>query len=264
MLIFLPQGYTYVPENTDEPVASVAGLSKRYGSTDVVSGISFTLPAGQATGLLGVNGAGKTTTMRMLVGLVRPTSGEVRVLGESAPFTPGTARRIGAALDSPQFYPWMNGRSFLRSLLNTAGVRDTGQVQTALERVELTEKNANKRIRSYSQGMRKRLALAAALLRTPDLLVLDEPTNGLDPQGIRLVRRLVREECDRGAAVLISSHQLDEIERICDQVVLLADGRVCASGPTAAFGFGAPGGPRSLEDWFFALHEDNPAEGAST
>jgi ABC-2 type transport system ATP-binding protein len=190
----------------------------------------------------------------MLVGLVRPTGGEVEVLGAATPLPPAVSRRIGAALDAPLFYRWMTGRAMLRSLLHTAGEPDRGQVDAALQRVELLEQ-ADKRIRAYSQGMRQRLALAAALLRDPDLLVLDEPTNGLDPQGIRLIRRLIQEERERGTAILISSHQMDEIQRLCDRIVVIANGTVAASGTVGDLGFGGPGQPQTLEDWFFALHD---------
>lgn len=166
--------------------------------------------------------------MRVMTGLALPTSGEIRLFGEPLPMRPGQLARIGAALDAPSFPRWLTGRAVLRMLLESTGRPDGGRTGAVLDRVGLAHA-ADKRVGTYSQGMRQRLALAAALLKRPDLLILDEPTNGLDPEGLRMVRRVIAEESARGAAVLVSSHQLDEIQRICHRVIMVADGRVAAS-----------------------------------
>lgn len=140
----------------------------------------------------------------------------------------------------------------LRTLLDTAGLPDGGRIARTLDRVGLSGA-ADRRLGTYSQGMRQRLAIAAALLKQPDLLILDEPTNGLDPEGLRMVRRIVAEEAARGAAVLVSSHQLDEIQRICHRVIMLAQGRVVAAGTLDALGYDPASGPAAFEDWFFGL-----------
>ncbi|WP_307713706.1 ABC transporter ATP-binding protein [Streptomyces sp. V4I23] len=216
----------------------------------MLDGVSLSVEAGRVTGLLGLNGAGKTTLMRIATGLVAPTAGEVQVLGRPLPLRPAVLARVGAALDAPAFYRWMTGRGMLRTLLDTAGLPDDGRIDRVLERVGLADA-ARRRAGAYSQGMRQRLALAAALLKEPDLLILDEPTNGLDPAGVRLVRSIVAEEAARGAGILISSHQLDEIARLCDSIVMISQGVVSASGTVDQLGLGAADGPQGLEDWFF-------------
>jgi ABC-2 type transport system ATP-binding protein len=173
--------------------------------------------------------------MRCVLGLIRINGGEVRLFGNSSPPNAQTLRRIGVAIDTPAFYPWLSGGGFLSILLNAAGDSEGEKACAALTRVGL-ESSANQRIKTYSQGMRKRLALATAILRDPDLLILDEPTNGMDPSGVHLVDELVTEAKARGAGVLLSSHQLDAIERQCDHVVVLREGRVVASGPPHQIG----------------------------
>ncbi|NJQ13560.1 ABC transporter ATP-binding protein [Streptomyces bohaiensis] len=235
-------------------VLSCRGVTKTYGRRTVLDGVSLSVEAGRVTGLLGLNGAGKTTLMRIATGLVSPTSGTVRVLGHGLPLSPAVLGRVGAALDAPAFYRWTTGRAMLRILLDTAGLRDDGRLQRSLERVGLDDA-ADRRVGTYSQGQRQRLALAAALLKSPDLLVLDEPTNGLDPAGVRLVRSIVASEAARGTGVLISSHQLDEIARLCDNVVMIARGVVSAAGTVEELGLGEADGPEGLEEWFFG-HQD--------
>ncbi|GAA3371780.1 ATP-binding cassette domain-containing protein [Streptomyces sannanensis] len=230
------------------------GVVKKYGANTVLNGVSLTVEAGQVTGLLGLNGAGKTTLMRIATGLAKPSAGHVQVLGASLPMHPDTLARVGAALDAPAFYRWMTGQGMLRTLLDMAGLPDEGRIRRVLERVGLTEAG-RRRVRTYSQGMRQRLALAAALLKEPDLLILDEPTNGLDPAGVRLVREIIAQEAARGAGILISSHQLDEIARVCDTITMIAHGTVSAEGTLDELGLAPGSGTESLEDWFFR-HQD--------
>ncbi|MET9430112.1 ATP-binding cassette domain-containing protein [Streptomyces sp. NPDC003036] len=229
------------------PALALVRASRTYGAHRAVSEVTLHVGAGEVVGLLGANGAGKTTLMRMACGLIRPSSGTVEVFGKKPPLTLTDARNVGAALDTPAFYPWMTGPAQLRSLLHSSGVPDRGQVDRALERVGLDDQR-RKRIRAYSQGMRHRLALAAALLRQPRLLVLDEPTNALDPHAIAQVRAIIREEQQRGTAILISSHQLDEVQRLCQRVVVLDRGRVAAQGTVEDIGLD---GATSLAEWFF-------------
>lgn len=233
-------------------VLTCRDVTKRFRQHSVLDGVSLSLEAGEIVGLLGLNGAGKTTLMRVITGLVRPSSGDVRLFGEPLPMRPAQLARIGAALDAPSFPRWLTGRAVLRMLLESTGRPDGGRTGAVLERVGLAHA-ADKRVGAYSQGMRQRLALAAALLKKPDLLILDEPTNGLDPEGLRMVRRVIAEESARGATVLVSSHQLDEIQRTCHRVIMVADGRVAAAGTLDQLGYDPAGGPDAFEDWFFAL-----------
>ncbi len=217
---------------------STTGLSKRFRSGQVaVDGIDLHVPRGAVFGFLGPNGSGKTTTIRMLLGLVAPTSGQVEVLG--APM-PGAAQdvlpRIGALVEGPAFHPYLSGRANLARLDAADATADRGTARAragaALERVGLSNA-ADKRYRQYSLGMKQRLGLAAALLQPRDLLVLDEPTNGLDPQGTREVRTLVRELASDGTTVLVSSHLLAEIEQVCSHVGIMSRGRLLRQGSLA-------------------------------
>ncbi len=206
------------------------GLTKRYGSTVAVDGLDLAIDAAQVFGFLGPNGAGKTTTMRMLLGLIRPTSGRAWVNGRPLPDPDGLAR-IGAMLEEPAFYPWLSGRRNLE-VLALCGPRppQAGAIDAVLGRVGLAVV-ADRRVKAYSQGMRQRLGLAAALLRSPVLLVLDEPTNGMDPAGIREFRALLRSLVDGGTTVFLSSHLLAEVEQVCDRVAVLYQGRLVEQGP---------------------------------
>ena len=215
------------------------GLTKRFRSGQVaVDGIDLEVPPGAVYGFLGPNGSGKTTTIRMLLGLVAPTSGEVEVLGLPVPAARAQVLpRVGALVEGPAFHPYLAGEANLVRLDAADATADprtrAARVDAALERVGLTAARG-KRYRQYSLGMKQRLGLAAALLQPRDLLVLDEPTNGLDPQGTREVRTLVRELAADGTTVLVSSHLLAEIEQVCTHVGIMSRGRLLLQGELAA------------------------------
>lgn len=212
------------------------GLTKRFRTGQVaVAGIDLAVPRGAVYGFLGPNGSGKTTTIRMLLGLVVPTAGRVDLLG--MPMPQSAARvlpRVGALVEGPAFQPYLSGRANLARLDAVDASADPrtarARADAALDRVGLGAA-ADKRYRQYSLGMKQRLGLAAALLRPRDLLVLDEPTNGLDPQGTREVRHLVRELADAGTTVLVSSHLLAEIEQVCTHIGIMGGGRLLLQGP---------------------------------
>ena len=223
------------------PAVRTAGLTKRFRSGQVaVDGIDLEVPRGAVYGFLGPNGSGKTTTIRMLLGLVAPTAGEVHVLGEPVPARATTVLpRVGALVEGPAFHPYLSGRANLARLDAVDATADArtarARAAAALERVGLAAA-ADKRYRQYSLGMKQRLGIAAALLQPRDLLVLDEPTNGLDPQGTREVRTLVRELAADGTTVLVSSHLLAEIEQVCSHVGIMSRGRLLRQGPLAELG----------------------------
>ncbi|MGN6330117.1 MAG: ABC transporter ATP-binding protein [Motilibacteraceae bacterium] len=213
---------------------ATAGLTKRFGHQLAVDGVDLEVPRGAVFGFLGPNGSGKTTTIRMLLGLAAPTSGTVEVLGRRVDRDErGVLSRVGALVEGPAAYPWLSGAANLRRL--DAADRDADprtradRVEAALERVGLTAA-AGKKVRAYSLGMKQRLGIAAALLRPRELLVLDEPTNGLDPQGTREVRTLVRELAHDGTTVLVSSHLLAEVEQMCTHVGVMRAGRLLTQG----------------------------------
>ncbi|MEU6480664.1 ABC transporter ATP-binding protein [Streptomyces sp. NPDC047017] len=230
----------------DGSVIHTRALTKRYrGGQLAVDGLDLTVPAGSVFGFLGPNGSGKTTTIRMLMGLVEPTSGTARVLGRPMP---GSSRavlpQVGALIEGPALYGFLSGRDNLlrhdaADLTADPRTRRT-RVAAALDRVGLTAA-AGKKARAYSLGMKQRLGLAAALLRPRRLLVLDEPTNGLDPQGMREIRALVRELACDGTTVFLSSHLLDEIEQVCTHAAVMARGRLVTQGPVAELAAGARG-----------------------
>jgi ABC-type multidrug transport system ATPase subunit len=215
---------------TAEHIVITNGLTKRYGDHLAVDGVGLTVRRGEVYGFLGPNGAGKTTTLRMLLGLVRPTGGEATVLGRP-PGAPGALARIGALVEGPGFYPYLSGRDNLRVLARYAGLDDVA-VEAALELVDLTGRGSD-RFRSYSLGMKQRLGVAAALLGRPELLILDEPTNGLDPAGMADMRELIRTLADQGRTVLLSSHLLGEVQQLCDRVGVIAAGRLLAESTVA-------------------------------
>ncbi|HEY5185009.1 MAG TPA: ABC transporter ATP-binding protein [Actinomycetes bacterium] len=217
------------------PALATRGLTKRFrGGQVAVDGVDLMVPHGSVYGFLGPNGSGKTTTIRMLLGLIAPTSGEHDLLGRRMPGAAAEVLpRVGALVEGPAFYPYLSGWDNLARIDAADRTVDpaTGRARIglALERVGLSAA-ARKRYRNYSLGMRQRLGLAAALLRPRDLLVLDEPTNGLDPQGTREVRALIRELAAEGATVFLSSHLLSEIEQVCSHVGVMSRGRLVAQG----------------------------------
>jgi ABC-2 type transport system ATP-binding protein len=207
-------------------------LTKRYRGTTALAGLDLTVEAGQVFGFLGPNGAGKTTTLRILLGLVGATSGQAWLNGKRVPDPAGLAQ-VGAMIEEPAFYPWLSGRRNL-DLLALSGARLPArgeEISAALDRVGLTGV-AHRKVKGYSQGMRQRLGLAAALLRRPALLLLDEPANGMDPAGIKEFRTMLRSLADDGTTVFLSSHLLAEVEQVCDQVAVINAGRLVEQGPT--------------------------------
>jgi ABC-2 type transport system ATP-binding protein len=213
---------------------STTGLTKRFGSHTAVDGIDLAVPSGSVYGFLGPNGSGKTTTIRMLLGLISPSSGSADVLGRPmSGSTVAVLHRVGSLVEGPAFHPYLSGRANLARLDAADTLTDARTARTridgALDRVGLLAA-ATKRYRAYSLGMRQRLAIAAALLAPRDLLVLDEPTNGLDPQGTREVRSLIGSLASDGATVLVSSHLLAEVEQVCSHIGMMRDGRLVAQG----------------------------------
>jgi len=208
----------------------IKGLSKRFGRhVQAVEDLSFEVQPGRITGFLGPNGAGKSTTIRILLGLVHADRGTARFDGRRYEQLPHASGRVGAVLEGASFHPGRSGRNHLR-VLAAAGSHPERRVDEVLEIVGLTDA-AHRRVKGYSMGMRQRLAIAAALLGEPEVLILDEPTNGLDPPGIRWMRDLIRERADAGSAVLVSSHLLSEVEQAVDDVVVISHGRLRAAGP---------------------------------
>jgi ABC-2 type transport system ATP-binding protein len=219
---------------------SVTGLTKRYGGRTVVDSLDIELPSGVVAGFVGPNGAGKTTTMAMLLGLVRPSAGSGTVLGSSIDEPAAYLHRVGALIESPAFYPALTGAENLR-VFATVGRHDPKAISGLLDTVGLGDRGDD-RYRTYSLGMKQRLGIAAALLGDPELLVLDEPANGLDPQGVREMRGLVGALSGSGRTVLVSSHDLSELEQICDWLVLIDTGRSLYQGPTRELLDGVSGG----------------------
>ncbi len=209
----------------------VADLSKKYGDRMALSHANFEVPMGSICGFVGPNGSGKTTTIRMLLGLITPSTGGGHVLGESITQPEKYLPKVGAMIEGPAFYPALTGKQNLAVLAKLGGF-STDQIQKLLELVDLGDRGDSK-FKTYSLGMKQRLGIAAALLPNPKLLVLDEPTNGLDPAGIHEVRTLLRKLADNGTTVFVSSHLLSEIEMISDYLVMLRDGKVIFSGKTS-------------------------------
>jgi ABC-2 type transport system ATP-binding protein len=210
---------------------STTGLTKRFGDRTVVDQVNLAIPAGSVCGFVGPNGAGKTTTIRMLLGLIRPTAGGGSILGGSLTDPASYLRKVGALIEAPAFYPQLSGRDNLKALARL-GQLNVAAVEPALARAGLTARAGDK-YRSYSLGMKQRLGIAAAMLPGPELLILDEPTNGLDPAGIVEMRGLIRSFADDGMTVLVSSHLISEIEQICDYVVMIRAGRLVHQGTVA-------------------------------
>lgn len=217
-----------------DPAIQTSGLTKRFGAQTAVDTLGLDVPHGSVFGFLGPNGSGKTTTIRMLLGLVRPTAGEARVLGRPVPDAlQAVLPRVGALVEGPAFAPFLTGRQNLHRFdaagRHAASVTRRRRVDEALERVGLTPA-ADKKAHAYSLGMKQRLGIAGALLSPRELLVLDEPTNGLDPQGTREVRGLIRSLAAEGATVFVSSHLLAEVEQVCTHAGIMSAGRLVASG----------------------------------
>jgi len=236
-------GSTLVPDG-DLAIAT-SGLTKRFGAQTAVDAVDLAVPAGAVYGFLGPNGSGKTTTIRMLLGLVQPTSGTRTLLGRPIPSQSGEALpRVGALVEGPAFHPYLSGRSNLARLDAADLLVDSrtarARIDGALDRVGLLAA-ATKRYRAYSLGMRQRLAIAGALLVPRQLLILDEPTNGLDPQGTREVRNLIASLAADGSTVFVSSHLLAEVEQICSHLGVMSEGRLVAQGTAASVrGVSAP------------------------
>lgn len=211
-------------------VIETEGLTKRYGETLAVDDLDLRVREGEIFGFLGPNGSGKTTTVGMLMGILTPTSGTFRLFGRGDRAGLLEARhRTGATLEQPNFYPYLSGRDNLRLVARVKGV-DADAVDRSLERVGLSAR-ADDKFKGYSLGMKQRLALAGTLLGDPDLLVLDEPTNGLDPEGMREIRRVIRRLGEEGTTIFLSSHLLWEVERVCTRVAILREGRVALRSP---------------------------------
>ncbi len=229
-----------IPEKTSQTssqdgtlLVETRRLTKRYGSRiTAVQDLDLTVQRGEVYGFLGPNGAGKTTTLRMLLGLVKPTSGAARVMGEK-PGAPAGLTQVGALVESPAFYPYLSGRDNLRMIAYYAGV-SRPRIAEALELVELSGR-AHDKFKKYSSGMKQRLGVAATLLKDPELLILDEPTTGLDPRGMADMRAIIRRLREEGKTVLLSSHLLGEVEQICDRVGVINEGRLVREGSVAEF-----------------------------
>jgi ABC-2 type transport system ATP-binding protein len=216
----------------------VRGLIKRYGELTAVAGVDLTVEVGDVYGYLGPNGAGKTTSLRMMLGLIRPTAGTVRLFGRDPQETVAALQGVAGFVEAPTFYPYLNGRRNLELLAAYDGYGATSRIEQALETVELADR-AKDRVGGYSHGMRQRLGIAAALLREPKLLLLDEPATGLDPAGMRDMRRLIRRLADEGMTVVLSSHLLAEVEELCNRVAIVRSGRIVYEGEIAALKRGA-------------------------
>ena len=216
---------------SERTMIEIDGLTKRFGDFVAVDNLSFTVEPGRVTGFLGPNGAGKTTTLRMLLGLIRPSSGSATIGGRAYAAYPQPIRVVGSALEATNFHPGRSGRNHLRVLAATAGIPDA-RVDELLELVGIPAA-ARKRAGGYSMGRRQRLGLAAALLGNPQVLVLDEPANGLDPEGIRWLRGFLRHLAAEGKTILVSSHMLQEVEQTVDDVVIISNGQLVRSGTMA-------------------------------
>ncbi|HJQ06773.1 MAG TPA: ATP-binding cassette domain-containing protein [Nocardioides sp.] len=224
---------------------TVDHLTKTYGAFTAVDDVSFQCQPGRVTGFLGPNGAGKSTTMRVMVGLTPPTHGRVTIGGVAYADIPNPGRHVGVLLDASAQHGGRTGREILGLAAMTMGLPST-RVGQMLELVGLTPSEAKRRLRNYSLGMKQRLGIAHALLGDPQVLILDEPANGLDPAGIRWMRGLLKEYADRGGTVLLSSHLLNEVELIADEMILIGHGRIVAQGDKQTLLSHRSGGATSL------------------
>ena len=225
---------------------AITGLVKTYGKQNAVDNLTANIAQGRITGFLGPNGAGKSTTLRCLVGLSNPTSGSALIFDKQYRDLDNPLTKVGTVLDSRGFHPALTGRQNLRVVAAAAGIADS-RVDEVLEMVELTEA-ANKRMKNYSLGMKQRLALAGAILGDPEILILDEPANGLDPAGIAWLRKFLRKLAEGGRTILVSSHQLAEMQNTVDDVLIINKGKLIASGSMKEVI-----GEGTLEDAFLAL-----------
>ena len=212
------------------PSITASDLTKMYGERAALSHGNFEVPQGSICGFVGPNGSGKTTTIRMLLGLIKPSGGSATVLGESISNPERYLPKVGAMIEGPAFYPALSGRENLKVLAELGGF-PLSRVDQLLAKVDLADRGGSK-FKTYSLGMKQRLGIAAALLPNPELLILDEPTNGLDPSGIQEVRGIIRGLADSGTTVFVSSHILSELEMICEYLVMLREGKVIFSGRT--------------------------------
>ena len=225
--------------NNTPYVVETSGLTKRFGDRIVVDGVDLHVPRGSAFGYLGPNGAGKTTLIRMLLGLTDATAGTMKVLGRAVPAQRADAlARVGAIVEEPRFHPFLTGRDNLRVVAAARGPEAHARIDGALARVGLADR-AEDRVKSYSLGMRQRLGVARSLLADPELLILDEPTNGLDPAGIQEFRGMIRGFVDEGRTVLLSSHLLDEVEKVVDALAIVDRGQIVWQGPIGDIRAGA-------------------------
>ena len=219
-------------------VIQTRGLTKTYGAVRALDGLDLIVPRGGVYGVLGPNGAGKSTLFRILLGLIRPTQGEVEILG-GRPGDPTAMRRVGSMIETPRFPPYMTARQVLVWLSLAHGEARTVEIDAWLDRVGLTAA-ANRKVRGFSVGMLQRLGVAAALMTRPDLVILDEPTSGMDPPGIQEMRALIRSLADNdGVTVILASHQLLEVQRVCDRVAIFNKGRLAAEGKVSELMAGA-------------------------
>ncbi len=217
---------------TEAPPLEVRGLTKHYGQLIAVGGVDLTVHAGDVYGYLGPNGAGKTTSLRMMLGLIRPTAGTVRVFGRDPQETVEALEGVAGFVEAPTFYPYMSGRRNLELLAAFDGNEAALRINEALDTVELAGR-AKDRVGGYSHGMRQRLGIAAALLRDPRLLLLDEPTTGLDPGGMRDMRLLIQRLAAQGITIMLSSHLLAEVEEVCNRVAIVRKGKIVYEGQIA-------------------------------
>jgi len=222
------------------------GLVKQYGKQRAVDNLTASVAAGRITGFLGPNGAGKSTTLRCLVGLSNPTQGEAKILGSDYQSLENPLSRVGTVLDSRGFHPALTGKQNLKVVASAAGIPDS-RVDEVLAMVELTDAQ-NKRMKNYSLGMKQRLALAGAILGDPEILILDEPANGLDPAGIAWLRNFLRKLAEGGRTILVSSHQLAELQNTVDDVIIINKGKLIAQGTIAEVK-----GEGTLEEAFLRL-----------
>nr|WP_314434744.1 ABC transporter ATP-binding protein [uncultured Brevundimonas sp.] len=212
-----------------ETVIDIRGLTKTYGTVRALDGLTLSIPRGGVYGILGPNGAGKSTLFRTLLGLIRPTSGEATIMGGPIG-APSSMRRMGSMIETPRFPPFLTARQVLEWLGRAHGGVTTTEIDHWLQRVGLTEA-ADRRVRGFSVGMLQRLGVAAALMTKPDLVILDEPTSGMDPPGIQEMRALIRSLADNdGVTIILASHQLQEVQRVCDRVAIFNKGKVVTEG----------------------------------